>query len=94
MTKSELIEKIAEKMTNLTLKDVEKIVNVFFGRLTKALAAGDRIEIRGFGAFSVRNRKPREAINPKNKTKIEVPSRNTVHFKTGKELFARLNDKN
>ncbi len=91
MTRSELIEKIAAKMPNLTVKDVESIVSVVFEKLTSALASGDRVEIRGFGAFSVRTRKPRVAINPKNKTKVEVPSKNIVHFKTGKELHTRLN---
>lgn len=91
MTRSELIEKIAAKMPNLTIKDIDNIVSVVFEKLTKALADGDRIEIRGFGAFSVRTRKPRVAINPKNKSKVEVPSKNIVHFKTGKELHARLN---
>ena len=91
MTRSELIEKIAAKMPNLTIKDVESIVSVVFEKLTAALANGDRVEIRGFGAFSVRTRKPRVAINPKNKTKVEVPSKNIVHFKTGKELHTRIN---
>lgn len=91
VTRSELIEKIAAKMPNLTVKDVESIVSVVFEKLTSALASGDRVEIRGFGAFSVRTRKPRVAINPKNKTKVEVPSKNIVHFKTGKELHTRIN---
>ena len=73
MTKSELVERIAAKMPNLTIKDVDRIVNVVFQRLTAALADGDRVEIRGFGAFSVRSRKPRIAINPKNKKQVEVP---------------------
>ncbi len=91
MTKSELIERIAAKMPNLTIKDIENIVSVIFDKLTSALANGDRVEIRGFGAFSIRTRKPRIAINPKNKNKVEVPSKNIVHFKTGKELHTRLN---
>ena len=91
MTRSELIEKIAAKMPNLTLKDIESIVSVVFEKLTNALANGDRVEIRGFGAFSIRTRNPRIAINPKNKTRVEVPSKNIVHFKTGKELHSRLN---
>ncbi len=91
MTRSELIEKIAAKMPNLTLKDIESIVSVVFEKLTSALANGDRVEIRGFGAFSIRTRNPRIAINPKNKTRVEVPSKNIVHFKTGKELHSRLN---
>jgi len=78
-------------MPNLTLREIDHIVDVVFERLTRALAAGDRVEIRGFGAFSVRTRQPRIAINPKNKKQVEVPSKNIVHFKTGKELHARLN---
>ena len=91
MTRSELVERIAAKMPNLTLKDIENIGNVVFKKLTSALADGDRVEIRGFGAFSVRTRNPRVAINPKNKTRVNVPSKNIVHFKTGKELHDRLN---
>ncbi len=95
MTRSELVERIAAKMNNmtfnLTLKEIDSIVSVFFDKITKTLSTGDRVEIRGFGAFSVRNRKPRVAINPKNKNKVEVPSKNIVHFKTGKELHDRLN---
>ena len=91
MTRSELVERIAAKMPNLTLKDIENIVNVVFNKMTSALADGDRVEIRGFGAFSVRTRNPRVAINPKNKTRVNVPAKNIVHFKTGKELHDRLN---
>lgn len=91
MTRSELVERIAAKMPNLTIKDIDKIVNVVFARFTQALAEGDRIEIRGFGAFSVRSRKPRVAINPKNKKRVDVPEKKIVHFKTGKELHQMLN---
>lgn len=91
VTKSELIEKIAQQLPNLTVKDVEKIVNVIFTRFTQALADGDRIEIRGFGSFSIRNREPRIAINPKTRKQVAVPAKNIVHFKTGKELHNRLN---
>ena len=93
MTRSELVERIAAKMPNLTLKDIENIVNVVFKKFTSALAEGNRVEIRGFGAFSVRARIPRVAINPKNKARVDVPSKNIVHFKTGKELHDRLNAK-
>ena len=74
-------------------KDIENIVNVVFKKFTSALAEGNRVEIRGFGAFSVRARNPRVAINPKNKARVDVPSKNIVHFKTGKELHDRLNAK-
>jgi len=93
VTRSELVERIAAKMPNLTIKDIDNIVSVIFEKLTSALAEGNRVEIRGFGAFSIRTRKPRIAINPKNKTKVSVPAKNIVHFKTGKELHDRLNAK-
>lgn len=91
MTKSELIAKIAEKKPNLTLKDIEKIVNVVFDSMIKALSEGHRIEFRGFGAFSVRTRSPRIAKNPKTGKEIRVNTRRVVHFKTGKELHDLLN---
>jgi integration host factor subunit beta len=91
VTRSELVERIAAKMPNLKIKDIDNIVDVVFNKLTTALAEGNRVEIRGFGAFSVRTRKPRVAINPKNKNRVEVPAKNIVHFKTGKELHERLN---
>ena len=93
MTRSELVERIAAKMPNLTIKDIDNIVSVIFNKLTSALADGDSVEIIGFGAFSVRTRNPIVAINPKNKTRVNVPAKNIVHFKTGKELHDRLNDK-
>ena len=91
MTRSELVERIAAKMPNLKIKDIDNIVDVVFNKLTSALAEGNRVEIRGFGAFSVRTRKPRVASNPKNKNRVEVPEKHIVHFKTGKELHERLN---
>lgn len=91
MTRSELISKIAEQVPNLTLKDIERIVSVIFSKMTDALAEGNRIEIRGFGAFTIRKRKPRIAVNPMNKTRVQIPEKNIVHFKTGKELHQKLN---
>ncbi len=91
MTKSELISKIAEKNPNLTFKDIEKIVNIVFDSIIHALAEGNRIEFRGFGAFSVRTRLPRVAKNPKTGQEIHVDTRRTIHFKTGKELHTLLN---
>lgn len=91
MTKSELIEKIAEKNPNLLLKDVEKIVQVILDKIIDTLADGDRIEFRGFGAFSIRKRAPRVAKNPRTGEKVSVDERNIIHFKTGKELHELLN---
>lgn len=91
MTKSELIEKIAQKNPNLMLKDIEKIVNVILDKIIRSLAEGDRVEFRGFGAFSVRKRAPRVAKNPRTGSEVAVEERNIVHFKTGKELHDLLN---
>ena len=91
MTKSELIEKIAAKNPHLMLKDVERIVSVVFDTITNSLANGDRVEFRGFGAFSVRKRAPRVAKNPRTGAKVSVEERNIAHFKTGKELHELLN---
>lgn len=93
MTKSELIEKIAAKNPNLMLRDVERIVNVVFDKIIDTLAKGDRVEFRGFGAFSVRKRSPRVAKNPRTGEKVNVEKRCIAHFKTGKELHEQLNSK-
>lgn len=91
MTKSELIEKIAEKNPHLLLKDVERIVNVVFEKITMSLARSERVEFRGFGAFSVRKRSPRIAKNPRTGEQVKVEERNIPHFKTGKQLHELLN---
>ena len=91
MTKSELIEKIASKNPHLMLKDVERIVNVVFEKIISSLAAGDRVEFRGFGAFSLRTRSPSIAKNPRTGEQVSVEERNIPHFKTGKQLFELLN---
>lgn len=91
MTRSELVERIAAKMPNLTIRDIDNIVSVIFDKMAESLTAGDRIELRGFGAFSLHKREPRIAMNPKNKQKVSVPAKNMIHFKTGKELHDMLN---
>ena len=93
MTRSELIEKIAAKNPHLMVKDVERIVAVVFDKIINSLAAGDRVEFRGFGAFSVRRRTPRVAKNPRTGAQVKVDARNIPHFKTGKQLFELLNKK-
>ena len=89
MTKSELIERIANKNPHLMLKDVERIVGVI--KITGSLAKGERVEFRGFGAFSVRTRTPRIAKNPRTGEQVKVEERNIPHFKTGKQLHELLN---
>ncbi len=93
MTRSELIEKIAAKNPHLTMKDVERIVAVVFDSIIDALSRGDRVEFRGFGAFSVRTRSPRMAKNPRTGEQVKVDERKIPHFKTGKQLFESLNKK-
>lgn len=73
------------------LKDVEKIVSIVFDSIINSLANGDRVEFRGFGAFSVRTRTPRVAKNPRTGEQVKVEERNIPHFKTGKQLFELLN---
>ena len=93
MTKSELIEKILNKNPHLTLKDVDRVVTAVLNKIISSLADGDRIEFRGFGAFSVRTRTPRVAKNPRTGAKVEVEERKIPHFKTGKQLHDLLNKK-
>ena len=91
MTKSELIEKIAAKNPNLTLKDIESIVDVILDSVIKAMAAGERVEFRGFGAFSVHNRGARTAKNPRTGESLKIGERKIPHFKAGKHLYEMLN---
>jgi len=91
VTKSELIEKIAAKNPNLTVKDIEKIVSVILDSVIRSMAKGERVEFRGFGAFSVHSRGERIAKNPRTGEKLKVEARNIPHFKAGKHLYDMLN---
>lgn len=91
MTKSELIQKLAEKNPHLFLRDVEKIVDTIFNEITDALVEGDRVELRGFGAFSVKEREPRTGRNPRTGETVQVDAKRLPFFKTGKGLRERLN---
>ncbi len=91
MIKSELVEAIALKNPHLYQRDVENIVNAILDEITEALARGDRVELRGFGAFSVKNRPARVGRNPRTGVKVEVEEKWVPFFKTGKELRERLN---
>ena len=86
MTKTDLIEKVSLKTTSLTKKQTEIIVNMLFDSIKEALATGDKIEIRGFGSFRVRNRRNREGRNPKTGEIVTVPEKRVPFFKAGKEL--------
>jgi integration host factor subunit beta len=91
MIKSELIQHISAQNPHLHERDVEKIVSVILDALTAAMAHGDRIELRGFGAFSVRNRAPRTGRNPRTQAYVSVKKKRVPHFKTGKDMRERLN---
>ncbi|MEM9277852.1 MAG: integration host factor subunit beta [Pseudomonadota bacterium] len=91
MIKSELVQVIADKNPHLYHRDVENVVNAILDEITDALAQGNRVELRGFGAFSVKNRPPRQARNPKTGDKVAVEEKWVPFFKTGKELRERLN---
>jgi len=92
MNKSDLIEVIAGKLSGLNAKDVELIVGIVFDSMTEALSKGDRIEIRGFGSFEVRERKARKARNPKTGASVDLGARKVPFFKVGKELKEMVND--
>ncbi len=91
MIKSELVQQIADKNPHLYQRDVENIVNAILGEITDALARGSRVELRGFGAFSVKHRKPRIGRNPRTGESVKVGEKWVPFFKTGKELRERLN---
>lgn len=91
MTKSELIIRLAERNPHLYQRDLERIVNTIFNEITRALAAGQRVELRGFGAFSVKQRGARQGRNPRTGQAVNVVEKSVPFFKTGKLLTARLN---
>jgi integration host factor subunit beta len=93
MIRSELIQKIAEENPHLYQRDVERIVNTIFEEIIAAMARGDRVELRGFGAFSVKKRDARTGRNPRTGESVDVSEKYVPFFKTGKLLRDRLNGK-
>ncbi len=92
MTKSELIQRIAELNPHLYQRDVERIVSTIFDEIADALARGDRVELRGFGAFSVKEWGARIGRNPRTGAAVQVAEKSIPFFKTGKQLRERLNE--
>ena len=91
MIKSELIQRISSQNPHLFQRDIEKVVNAILDAMVEALRRGDRVELRGFGAFSVRTREARTGRNPRTGAVIAVAKKPMPFFKTGKEMRARLN---
>jgi integration host factor subunit beta len=91
MIKSELVQRIASQNPHLYQRDVENIVNAILGEIVSAMARGDRVELRGFGAFSVKNRPARTGRNPRTGAHVSVGRKAVPFFKTGKEMRERLN---
>ena len=93
MTKSKLIQRLAELNPHLYQRDVERIVSTVFDEITAALERGDRVELRGFGAFSVKYRDARTGRNPRTGAAVEVEGKAVPFFKTGKQLRYLINEK-
>ncbi len=92
MTKSELIERLIDRHEQLSVKDVELAVKTMLDHMTEALSGGERIEIRGFGSFSLHYRAPRVGRNPKTGQSVELDAKHVPHFKPGKDLRDQVND--
>lgn len=91
MTKSELVERIARLQGQLSVRDIELAVKALLEQMTQTLAEGRRIEVRGFGSFSISHRAARTGRNPKTGEPVELPAKQVPHFKPGKELRERVN---
>ncbi len=92
MTKSELIERLINRHEDLSVKDVELAIKTMLDHMTDSLAQGERIEIRGFGSFSLHFRAPRVGRNPKTGESVELDAKHVPHFKPGKELREQVNE--
>ena len=91
MTKSELIKKLVAKFPNLKEREIENILNLLLKEISASLVNGDRVELRGFGAFSIRQREPRLARNPRTGEKVKVAARKAIYYRAGKELKELVN---
>ncbi len=92
MIRSELVKKLEAENPGLTPEEVERIVDLFFSQIIQRLSEGGRVELRGFGAFSTRERQPRKGRNPRTGESVDVPAKSVPYFKPGKEVRERLNN--
>ena len=91
MIRSELVQKLCEDHPDLTMKEIERVVSAFFDSITEQLQKGGRVELRGFGAFSTRDRDARKGRNPRTGDSVDVAAKRVPYFKPGKEMRERLN---
>ena len=91
MIRSELLQALARENPDLKAEEIEKVVTIFFDEIAARLAKGGRVELRGFGAFSTRQREARKGRNPRTGDAVSVPGKQVPYFKPGKEMRARLN---
>ncbi len=91
MIRSELLQALARENPGMRAEEIEKVVSTFFDEIAQRLARGGRVELRGFGAFSTREREGRRGRNPRTGETVEVPGKRVPYFKPGKEMRARLN---
>ena len=94
MIRSELVNKLTEKNPELRQEEIDQVVEILFGEVSNRLEEGGRVELRGFGAFSTREREAREGRNPRTGENVEVPAKRVPHFKPGKEMRQKLNQSN
>lgn len=92
MIRSELLQELHKDNPELRSEEIEQVVDVFFDEIAQRLAEGGRVELRGFGAFSTRDRAARTGRNPRTGETVEVPAKSVPYFKAGKEIRKRLND--
>ena len=92
IVKSNLLKQLSDSYPNFLKKDLEKFLNIILSEIKQALYKGKRVELRGFGVWSIHIQKARISRNPKTGEKIETPQKKTIHFKMGKELFKKLNN--
>ena len=92
IVKSKLLKQLSDSYPNFLKKDLEKFLNIILSEIKQALYKGERVELRGFGVWSIHIQKARISRNPKTGEKIETPQKKTIHFKMGKKLFKKLNN--
>ena len=92
IVKSKLLKQLSDSYPNFLKKDIEKFLNIILNEIKKTLKRGERVELRGFGIWSIHIQKARISRNPKTGEKIQTPEKKTIHFKMAKELFNKLND--